>query len=80
MEKLGNQHATNIDNLVTNNQLDGKEEAGGLSMEEIGEREGLLKDFWKLLRIHESILCQKSILKWLVEKAENAKFFHGVVN
>lgn len=67
MEKLGNQHATNIDNLVTNNQLDGKEEAGGLSVEEIGEREGLLRfleafkdtGIYTLSKVHTQVACRK---------------------
>lgn len=50
VEKFGSQQAL-IESLVSNiNNMNSKEELGGISLEEASERETMLKYFWKMFK------------------------------
>lgn len=40
----------------------------------------LQKDFWRVVKFNESLLCQKARLNWLKEGDCNFKIFHSVIN
>ncbi|XP_057418630.1 uncharacterized protein LOC130712829 [Lotus japonicus] len=62
------------------NDLDVKEEEGGLTHEEVELRKVLLNEFWAVLKFHESLLCQKARSKWVAEGDQNTSFFHSTIN
>ncbi|XP_057443779.1 uncharacterized protein LOC130735927 [Lotus japonicus] len=62
------------------NELDLKEEQLGLTPDEIIQRSSLLLEFWTVVKLHESLLCQKSRSKWVKEGDQNSKFFHSTIN
>lgn len=57
-----------------------KEEVDELTYEVALEREEKIKEFWRIAKIQESILCQRSRFKWIKEGDVNTKLFHGIVN
>lgn len=40
----------------------------------------MIKEFWRNFKLHESMMCQKSRIKWVREGDANTNVFHGVVN
>jgi exonuclease III len=60
-------------------ELDVRGENVGLSIVEVSRRKELFVDFWKLQKIREATLFQRSRSKWLRFGDSNSKFFHGCV-
>lgn len=56
VEKLGGFQAIVDGNMARVNLLDGKEELGMITLDEVYEREELLKEYWRFSRILESTL------------------------
>lgn len=74
-------HQASLEVLEENiNHLDLKEEVDELTYEVALEREEKIKEFWRIAKIQESILCQRSRFKWIKEGDVNTKLFHGIVN
>jgi exonuclease III len=66
----------NIENTVKElNEIEGL--LGGDEVDvELTRREGLKKEFWSQLHFKESLLKQKSRMRWVKEGDSNSRFFH----
>lgn len=60
-------------------KLELKEE-GDLEEKELETKKWLQEEFWNVATCNESLLRQKSRMKWLVDGDTNSKFFHDNVN
>lgn len=70
-----------IEQVVNETKLiDDKGGSGTLVEGDILKRKALLETFWKLSRMQESFLYQRSRLKWLQDGDSNTSFFHACVN
>lgn len=61
------------------NAIELKAEITPLLDEEIAERKFLTGDFWRISNLQESLISQKSRIRWLREGDENSRFFHSMV-
>ncbi|XP_057429674.1 uncharacterized protein LOC130722842 [Lotus japonicus] len=62
------------------NELDLRAEDEDLSAAEVRQRQTLLAEFWKISKMNESLLQQKSRTRWIREGDSNSKYFHALVN
>lgn len=62
------------------NSPDAKAELDGLNDEELELRRVKFGDLWQKMRDKESLLWQKSKLKWLREGDANTSFFHACIS
>lgn len=51
----------------------------GLDDEGLHRRRECLREYWKLSKRHESLLQQKSRIKWFKEGDENTNFLHNSI-
>jgi exonuclease III len=66
----------NIDQTVKElNDIEGMLGVDGVDLEST-RRDGLVKDFWRQLHFKESLLKQKSRLRWVKEGDSNSRYFH----
>ncbi|WJX49459.1 hypothetical protein P8452_35893 [Trifolium repens] len=73
-----------VDNRICNivediSVLDIRGEASGLNNEEVLLRKNLFVEYWKLQKIKETSIFQRSRSKWLCQGDANSRFFHGCV-
>ncbi|XP_019432995.1 PREDICTED: uncharacterized protein LOC109339918 [Lupinus angustifolius] len=66
-----------ISKEVMNIDLEGEEFS--LSQEKVALRQSLVADWWKFLKMKDSLLFQKSKSRWLKEEDANTKFFHASI-
>lgn len=62
------------------NDFDLQAEWEDLSIEDVRRRQELLAEYWKVSKLNESILYQKSRIRWFQEGDANSEFFHASVN
>lgn len=62
------------------NELENKAEEEGLDEEEGLQRREAQAEFWRVAKMNESLLCQKSRMRWIKEGDMNSKFFHSMIN
>lgn len=62
------------------NELDEKAESEGINEDERSERHKAMMEFWKVSKLNESILYQKSRVRWIKEGDMNTKYFHTLIN
>lgn len=62
------------------NGLDLKEDKGSLSLDEMEIRRSLQEEFWKIAKMHDSLLFQKLRDRWIKEGDANTRYFHNMVN
>lgn len=79
-ENVGNLERKSKEIVKCLNDLDIKEEDEDLSLEEQRLKSTLLEDFWKVAKLNDSILFQKSRDRWIKEGDSNTKYFHNVIN
>ncbi|XP_057452293.1 uncharacterized protein LOC130744119 [Lotus japonicus] len=73
-----NKHKMEI--VIKMEGLDKKAEEGNLTEDESKARKLLQADFWKINKLNESRLFQKSKARWIKERDANTKYFHTVIN
>ncbi|MCH94773.1 LINE-1 reverse transcriptase like, partial [Trifolium medium] len=67
-----------IDKLVEDiKDLDIRSELMGISEDEVGLRKNLFSEMWHLRISKETVLAQRSRLKWLQEGDNNTRYFHA---
>lgn len=62
------------------NELDVQEEEAGLSEADRSLQRELNLEFWQVLWLHESLLCQKARFYWLAHGDQNSSFFRSTIN